>query len=292
VSSQQRESLLRDALALAAIGLAPVPMNAHGKRPIQKGWQELVSLDAENIAANFSSAPHADGLAIATGNGFFVVDLDRNHSNGADGVATFAGLIARHKRDAPIEGPRVRTPAGGLHLYFSTPAGVVVRNKAALAPGVDIRGRGGLALAPPSSRDGVPYRWITDPWTCPIPPAPPWLIDLISPRASTVVLKFKPNAFSGNLGRYARAALESECAAVANCAPGARNATLFKAAASLGSLAAVGAVPVQTVAQKLLWAASVCGLVAEDGRRATEATIASGLMRGLAQPRSVRDAGQ
>jgi hypothetical protein len=81
--------------------------------------------------------------------------------------------------------------------------------------------------------------------------------------------------------------LQRECDAVAGCAFGHRNLTLFKAAASLSALAAGGALSVHVVVDALYEAARACGLVADDGRQAVDATIASGLRHGLQRPRAV-----
>lgn len=291
--AQERGDLLSAALALAALDLKPVPMLAARKQPACKGWRESTSLDGDAIAAMFAAARHADALGIATGGGVFVVDLDRNHKDAADGVAAFADLIARHGAGETLAlGPRVTTPGGGVHLYFASPqenwqSGRRVRNRTALAPGVDVRGEGGVAMVPPSARDGVAYCWAPDPWCQALTMGPAWLLDLVAPDEPPPrpLAALKP--FSGDLHPYARAALQRECAAVAGCGNGARNATLFKAAASLGALAAGGALSAQAVADALLDAAQACGLIADDGRAAVEATIASGLRRGLTRPRSI-----
>lgn len=288
-----KSELIRYALALSSHGLKPVPMIAQNKRPAIKGWRDAASLDSDAIASAFNAAPYADALGIATGAGVFVIDLDRNHADGADGVAAFADLIARHGAGEQLtQGPRVTTPGGGVHLYFSSPPGRRVRNRTALAPGVDVRGEGGMAMAPPSSRDGVTYRWAPDPWRQPLASAPAWLVDLVAPIEPPPRPQAILKPFSGDLHPYAHAALQHECAAVAGCGNGARNATLFKAAASLGALAAGGALSAQTVADVLRDAASACGLVADDGCAAVEATIASGLRHGLASPRTVPEGRQ
>jgi len=278
--------MMRYALALGAAGLKPVPMDARSKRPARKGWREGASLEPDAIAAAISAAPYADALGIATGGGVFVIDLDRNHGDGADGVASFAELLARHGGGAPPPlTPRVHTPRSGIHLYFASPPGLRVRNRR-LAPGIDVRGEGGLAMVPPSSRDGVAYRWAPDPWRQPLAMAPDWLLSLVAPAEPALRPAAPLRPFSGHLHPYARAALHRECAAVAGCEAGSRNSTLFKAAASLGALAAGGALPVQAVVDALMDAASVCGLLSDDGPAAVNATIASGLRHGLASPRA------
>lgn len=94
-------------------------------------------------------------------------------------------------------------------------------------------------------------------------------------------------AFNGLVHPYARAALRNACAAVAASPKGERNKVLFKAAASLGALAAGGALSPHAVAAALVTAARACGLTADDSLAAVEATIASGLKRGRENPRAL-----
>ena len=53
-----------------------------------------------------------------------------------------------------------------------------------VGPGIDVRGEGGMVLAPPSTRKDGTYRWLND---LPIADAPLWLIELArkSNRSST-----------------------------------------------------------------------------------------------------------
>ena len=280
-----RLEIAQSACALLACGLRPVPMIAAKKCPALKGWRVRASFDAAQTAAHFGEAQHADAIGIATGEGVFVIDLDRNHGDGADGIASFAALVRKHGAIAP--GPRVKSPAGGLHLYFACPADRRVRSRAAIAPGVDVRGQGGLAMCPPSARNGAAYLWTLAPWECALSQAPAWLLDMVAPIEAPRAAAASVRPYRGEASAYARVALERELKAVASAAPGARNAALFKAAASLGSLCAGGALPADPVAASLIEAAAACGLVADDGPHAVEATIASGFKAGLARPRAL-----
>jgi hypothetical protein len=97
--------------------------------------------------------------------------------------------------------------------------------------------------------------------------------------------------WAGNINPYARAALDDEVARVATAPPGAggagngRNNQLNKAAFALGQLVGGGELPSGLVEQELLAAADRCGLVNDDGVRATERTIQSGLTAGERSPR-------
>ena len=68
------------------------------------------------------------------------------------------------------------SPSGSLHHYFNWPDGIEIKNSASgIAPGIDVRGEGGMVIAPPSVRGDGEYRWLND---NPIADAPQWLIDL------------------------------------------------------------------------------------------------------------------
>src|SRR5260370_10365222 len=52
----------------------------------------------------------------------------------------------------------VKTPTGGLHLYYTAPDGPEIRNSAGrIGPAVDVRGYGGDRAAPASRRHHHPH---------------------------------------------------------------------------------------------------------------------------------------
>jgi hypothetical protein len=280
-----REELIRSAMALGVLGFRTIPIFADAKRPALRGWQAKASNTAQAVKELFESCPRADGLAIVPDDGLFVVDLDRGHAPGVDGIRSFGAVASEH---GPLEqGPRVATPSGGLHLYFRTSDKGLARCRAAVKPGIDIRGAGGLVAAPPTSRSGRSYRWIVSPWDAPVPEAPRWVLDLVTRQPFRPRDKASLRPFSGTIHPYARTALTRELRAVAGAESGSRNAVLFCAAARLGGLCAGGHLPARSVAALLAEAASECGLLADDGAYAIEATIASGFRHGLQEPRSI-----
>jgi hypothetical protein len=286
------EELLANALELAAHGLRPVPGKLiDGKIKPAGPWRDKPSTDEAAVRAWFSQCAQSNALMVATGGGIVVVDLDRGHAGGADGIASFGALV-RELGGLP-QGPRVRTPGGGLHLWLSTPADRRIRNSVGKigrrdAPGVDVRGDGGLATVPPTVRGERSYVWAPSVFAVAIPPAPRWLLDLIAPAQRVPCTSpLPPMQFSG-ISPYASKALRSELEALARTGPGARNLALFKASANLGGLAAGGLIPFGLVAQGLLAAAHDCGLIADDGQLAVEATIRSGLETGKAAPRQMK----
>jgi len=145
----------RAALRYRARGWSVVPIEPRGKRPLVR-WEEFqqrLPSEAE-IRAWFARWPDA-GVGIVTGSvsRLVVVDVDPRHG----GPAALATLEREH---APLE-PTVeaQTGGGGRHLYFVHP-GDLVRNRVGLAPGIDLRGDGGVVVAPPSLHSsGRRYRW-------------------------------------------------------------------------------------------------------------------------------------
>ena len=100
------------AQALARIGYVAIPLNAD-RRPVFKGWPDAEG--GETSARERFEHCAAHGMALVT-RGFIVVDLDRGHADGVDGVASFAALVDAHGGDFPEHGPRVRTRRGGAWI--------------------------------------------------------------------------------------------------------------------------------------------------------------------------------
>src|SRR5262249_30400089 len=74
------------------------------------------------------------------------------------------------------------SPSGSRHRYYNSPKGVVIKNStSSIGPGIDVRGEGGMVIAPPSVRSDGAYRWLND---NPIADASQWLIDLASGKGS------------------------------------------------------------------------------------------------------------
>lgn len=236
-----------------------------GKVPLVK-WRERASRDPAAVRAMFS--PDATGIGVPMGPdaGVFLVDLD-----GADGLEW---LAANRHRLPPTR--LHRTPSGGLHLLFTWPARMIRNSVRKIAPGVDIRGQGGFAVFPPTTGytiedDAMPAE------------APAWLLDAIDPPAPPRVAQTYTAPATRIPDRYAEAALDGECRAVASQHEGGRNHRLNVAAVKLGSLVAAGALSEATVRAELRRAALHAGL----DPRETDLTIQSGLSFGLTQPRAV-----
>ena len=166
----------RAALAYLARGWSVVVVEPRGKRPVVR-WQEFQRRlpDEDEVRAWFERRPDAN-LAIVTGavSGLVVLDVDPRHG----GSASLARWERRH--GALPRSVEAKTGGGGRHLYFAHPGGEV-RNRVGLAPGLDLRGDGGVVVAPPSLHpSGKRYRWLRGHAPDKTRPAelPDWLLEI------------------------------------------------------------------------------------------------------------------
>ncbi|MFI7102867.1 bifunctional DNA primase/polymerase [Streptomyces sp. NPDC050161] len=193
---------LAHALAAAGLGYAVIPLT-RGKVPavrsphhdragratapcrgacgrIGHGVHDASS-DPFTVRRLFAAAPWATAYGIACGlppHHLIGVDLDTKH--GADGRTALQLIAAQHHFGLPPT-VTVRTPSGGLHLWFTGPPGPPVPNSAGLlAPGIDIRGTGGYLVGPGSLT--THGRYVLAPGTPRTPAAAPRaLIRLLTP---------------------------------------------------------------------------------------------------------------
>ena len=149
---------LTAALAYARRGWSVVPIAAGAKQPLVRWlpYQDRAAGEAE-IREWFGRWPKANvGIVTGAVSGLVVLDVDPKH-RGADSLAN---LERRHGALPPTL--EVATGGGGRHLYFRHPGGTL-HNKVGLAPGIDLRGDGGLVVAPPSIHpSGGRYVWMEE----------------------------------------------------------------------------------------------------------------------------------
>ncbi len=168
-------SPLEAALKYLAFGWSVIPAAERAKRPIVR-WQAYQNglPSREQVQSWFRRWPNAN-LSVVTGavSGIIVLDIDPKHG----GRDSLAALEKRH--GALPETVEAETGGGGRHLYFSYP-GHEVRNRAGMAPGLDLRGEGGVIIVPPSIHpSGKPYRWVPGhaPDEIALAPLPIWLLE-------------------------------------------------------------------------------------------------------------------
>jgi len=148
---------LRQALAYARHGWPVFPCLPGQKIPAtQHGYQDATT--GEQQITEWFGRGFGWNLAIATGApGPDVLDVDQ-HGPAGNGYPAFTAL----ERAGLVDGASayVRTPAGGMHAYFT---GSGQHNGRLPSHHLDFRSVGGYILAPPSQVDGKPYQLISKP---------------------------------------------------------------------------------------------------------------------------------
>jgi hypothetical protein len=276
-------------------GLAVFPACAavkksHKSAEHSNGAKWGASSDPAEVCRDFTRWPSARiGIPTGTINRIVVIEIDTIEGHGIDGAIALAELEDKHG-ELP-DTLRAISPSGSIHRYFQHPGDdIKVRNSASeLGDGIDVRGDGGMVIAPPSvNLDGRRYRWINK---LPIAAMPAWLVELTkekSPPAPTISQRAVA-AIRRPIGRangYGAAALEYEIQALANTAPGRRNAALNRASFCLHQLVEGGELDAGVVWDRLIDASAANGLVADDGLRSVLETIKSGMCAGVQHPRS------
>jgi Bifunctional DNA primase/polymerase, N-terminal len=290
-------TMLAAALHYTRHGLAVFPVRPDSKQSHKcaahsdgRAWG--MTRDAAEIRRDFTRWPNARiGIPTGADNGIVVVETDTREGHGVDGAASLALLEAEH--DALPETLKAISPSGSIHRYFRHPGTPTkIKNSASeIGTGIDVRGDGGMVIAPPSITPGVGvYRWLN---RNPIAAMPTWLAQLacqksissekasISRRAVAAI----KCPISGPNG-YGAAALAAEIEQLASTAPGGRNHALNRASFSLHQLVGGGELDAAEVERALYQAAETNGLVADDGAAAVLRTIESGRHAGLQCPRS------
>ena len=179
------------ALHYAECGLLVFPVPPGSKRSYKSaqysgGRRWGATRDPDEIEWDYSRWPYANvGIATGEASGVFVVEVDTLAGHGVDGFAALAKL--------PALPPTLtaQSPSGSQHFYFCYPTGLDIRNSALLGKGIDVRGEGGMVVAPPSIRKDGTYEWLN---ALPVAEAPDWLLEALTPAPA--VLAPSPSAKS------------------------------------------------------------------------------------------------
>jgi hypothetical protein len=271
--------LLAAALEYASRLLRVFPCVVRGKTPaIARGFYAATSNPA-TIRRYWTDPERNIGIPTGASSQFWILDID-----GDEGEASLRELEARHD---PIPKTRTVITARGRHLLFAYRE-PIPSTAGRIGPGIDTRGDGGYAIAPPSVHEtGHRYAFIGDPWQ-ELAAAPQWLIDAARARAERSISERAVAMIRSpcSAGAYGQAALRVEIATLAATPPGSRNDTLNRAAFNLFQLVAGGELNESEVIAALRDACVANGLVADDGWPSVRATIRSGRGAGRLHPRS------
>lgn len=174
MSAGRTAAIPRAALDYLRRGWSVIPVRPRDKRPLIP-WQDYQrSPPGETELRDwFERWPDANvGIVTGVVSDLIVLDVDPRHG----GEASLAGLELRHG-PLPVTVEAV-SGGGGRHIYFAHPGGQV-RNRVELAPGIDLRGDGGMIVAPPSVHpSGARYAWREGlaPGEVRLAPPPVWLL--------------------------------------------------------------------------------------------------------------------
>ncbi|MEU2301772.1 bifunctional DNA primase/polymerase [Streptomyces antibioticus] len=283
-TATRREHLLSAALAAAARGWHVHPLRPGGKGSALHGeracphtgecagghvkWEQRATTDPDRIRAAWNAG--AFNVGIATGpSGLVVIDLDmpkpdkgKDSSDAPDGATSFAALCERAGQPWPAT-YTVRTPSGGMHLYFTAPPGVHLPCTArTVAPNVDTRAWGGNIVAAGSTTPAGAYEAAAD---TPAVSLPGWLVQRLQ-TTSRPAASPAPLLIPGRATRRATVALERETARVRSAPEGQRHDLLLRRTIVIGRFVVWGEIGRDVVEQAFGAAGEAAGLPAAECR--------------------------
>ncbi|MET9695598.1 bifunctional DNA primase/polymerase [Streptomyces sp. NPDC006529] len=238
--------------------------------------EQRATLDPDRIRTAWADGPYNVGLATGPA-GLVVIDLDPPKASDPPGTLSGAQILENLCRHLGEELPATRTvatPSGGLHLYFTAPAGTQMRNtQDTLGRHIDTRAWGGYVVAPGSTTPTGTYAVADE---RPVAPLPAWLHAKLTepPRIiARPLTTAAPRPGGGRRAAYVDAALRNEKRAVAAAAEGQRNQVLVRAARALGRLIASGDLDREEVEEALNWGAESAGLKPYEYRSAITSAL-------------------
>lgn len=131
-----------------------------GKHPVKGSWTDPSNMirTEEGVAQFWATRPWNIGLPTGQINRLLVIDIDPRNG-GFNSLDDFEAI----RPGGPL--PRTltaHTGGGGRHLFYSLPAGVVIKKGPMHKdfPGIDIQADGAQVVLPPSlHRSGIRYMW-------------------------------------------------------------------------------------------------------------------------------------
>lgn len=175
---------LNVALGWAQQGFKVYPLAKNTRKPLAGTHGYLDASNDEAIIRKWwNEERYGVGIDLSSLN-VLVVDMDRGHTSGLDGIATYQQLYSKHHfQPLPPNSYIEETPSGGLHWFLSYPQGTPVKTvQSAFCKdsGIDIITTGIPVY--PTTINGKTY-WPKDgrvPYN--IKPAPQWVLDMFKPQ--------------------------------------------------------------------------------------------------------------
>jgi hypothetical protein len=247
-----------------------------GKHPRVLGGLKVATLDEETIRKWWRFWPHSN-IGIRTGApGIVAIDLD---------TPAAAAALLQLAAGRPLGGLAIAT-GRGRQLWYHAPELDDVPSSRELRgiAGLDVRGRGGYVIAPPSRHySGVEYRVAGGQFE----PPPEWLYALLRtrPRLAAPTGPARPPC-EGDGTPFGLAVLRRECTELRATGEGGRNRKLNLASYLAGRLVAGGELGEAYVVGVLTDAAEAVGLELAEivGRDGESGTLWSGLRAGERSP--------
>uniref|UniRef100_A0A6M3J7I6 Putative bifunctional DNA primase/polymerase n=1 Tax=viral metagenome TaxID=1070528 RepID=A0A6M3J7I6_9ZZZZ len=270
----------RAALAYAARGWRVLPLEPSGKTPIGRmvphGFQDS-TIEEASILAWWMEMPEANiGVATGSVSGIWVIDID-----GPVGAVNWWAWEAAHGAVHSLA-QRTGRDDGGRQIILAWPAGRVIRSRAGVLPGIDVRGDGGyIVVAPSVHPSGRRYVWEGK---VPISEASPDLLALVGSSPAP-----KKHHVSGGAstpyGQRAADDLETE---LSSCPRGGRDVLAFRCAVRLIELERHGDLAIGETESVLRRSLERCGYLSDPRKERGE----GGFQRVLRSARAKADANQ
>jgi hypothetical protein len=222
-------SLHREVEQLALLGWRLHPASRFSRASCVKHATDLATCKLDQLTRWSLEFPRCNWRVVMEGSGVWALDVDApGPDHQADGIKALHRLVEKNGSLPP--GPTTRSGGGGRGYFFKDCGEPIVGKTGTPDPGLDPR-RGKLTVTIPPSvhhRTRQPYTWIIPPWEIAPPPAPAWLIKLVSPPpvSPTPAMPRRPPDVADTSLRYARAALRHAVERVAAAPNGTRNDTL------------------------------------------------------------------
>lgn len=161
------------------LGWPILPIKPHDKVPLTSHGVKDATTDEATVREWWTRWPDANiGLATGDSSGLLVFDVDPRHG----GDESLSLLATDPTATSTLT---VNTGGGGQHLYFRFPESASIGCPVDIESGLDIRGRGGYIVAPPSIHEsGKRYLFASDwpPDVSTMLDPPEWLIELLETR--------------------------------------------------------------------------------------------------------------